>query len=59
MSEGDDDNARHRANITVLVVAVIIVVIGVIAFHFYSRNLAMERCQEERRSDCDAVSGSP
>jgi hypothetical protein len=59
LSDGDDDDARHRANITVLIAAVIVVTIGLIAFHFYSRNLAMERCQEERRSDCDSITGSP
>jgi hypothetical protein len=58
LSEGDDEDARHRTNIAVLIAAAIIVVIGLITFHFFSRNLAMERCQEERRSDCDSVTGN-
>jgi hypothetical protein len=58
LSESDDDDARHRANITVLIAAAIIVIIGLITFHYFSRNLALERCQEERRSDCDSVTGS-
>jgi hypothetical protein len=55
----DDEDRRHRANIAVLIAAAIVIVLGLIAFHFFSQNLAMERCQEERRSDCDSVAGAP
>jgi hypothetical protein len=55
----DDDDARHRANIAALIAVAIIILLGVVAFHFISKNLAMERCQEERRSDCNLLTDNP
>ncbi len=53
--DNDDHDARHSANITVLIVAAVIVIVGLVLFHFISENLKMERCLEEHRHDCDPV----
>ena len=50
--EPEDDDRRHADNMAVLAVAAIIVIVGLILFHFISKNLATEKCIEEHRRGC-------
>ena len=50
--EPDDDEKRHSDNMAVLAVAVIIILVCLILYHFIAKNLATERCIEEHRFGC-------
>ncbi|HWD29250.1 MAG TPA: hypothetical protein VG387_18910 [Rhizomicrobium sp.] len=50
--DGNEDEKRHSDNMAVLAVAAIIIIVGLILFHFISKNLATERCIEEHRRGC-------
>ncbi|MEI9989876.1 MAG: hypothetical protein WDM86_07540 [Rhizomicrobium sp.] len=50
----DDDERRHNANITALVVVAVLVILGVLVMQYLSASLKTERCIEERRRGCDS-----
>ena len=52
----DDDDARHRANMAVLGVAVGIVVLAVFLMWFFKRETDLQDCLWASHRNCDTVS---
>ncbi len=51
----DDDDAARRQSYAVLVAGLVIAVLGIWLGHLLYSELQLERCQEERRRDCEPI----
>jgi hypothetical protein len=51
----NEPEKRDRANLLVLGVFLVIVIVGGFVMYLVKQNLALQRCEAERRMDCHAI----